>query len=99
MNEERPVMSTYLMLGRYSLEALNAISAVRTNEARAVIKENGGTIRAEYALLGDTDLAIVVDLPDNERAMKAGIALSKLLGVSFRTLPAVSVEEFDKLMR
>jgi len=92
-------MSTYLMLGRYSLEALNAISAVRTNEARAVIKENGGTIKAEYALLGDTDLAIVVDLPDNERAMKAGIALSKLLGVSFRTLPAVSVEEFDKLMR
>lgn len=92
-------MQTYLMLGKYSVEAMREISAVRTNEARALIKEHGGTIRGEYALLGEVDLAVIVDLPDNERALKTGVALSELLGVSFRTLPAFTIERFDELMR
>jgi uncharacterized protein with GYD domain len=91
-------MATYLMLGKYSLEALKAISPERSDRAVALIRKNGGTLKAGYALLGDTDLAIIVDLPDTERAIKTGIGLSKLLGVSFRTLPAVTVEQFDKLM-
>lgn len=91
-------MATYLMLGSYSLESLAAISAKRSDEARAVIKENGGQMKAGYALLGDTDLAIILELPDTERAIKTSVALSKLLGVSFRTVPAVTVEEFDRLV-
>ena len=91
-------MPTYLMLGRYSMEALEAISAVRSNQARALISENGGRVRGEYALLGDKDLAILVDLPDNERAIKIGVELGRLLRVSFSTLPAVTVDEFDRLV-
>jgi hypothetical protein len=30
--------------------------------------------------------------------MKASVGLNKLLGISFTTLPAVSLEEFDKMM-
>ncbi len=91
-------MATYLMLGKYSLEALKAISAERSDLARALIKQNGGEFRAGYALLGGTDLAIIVDLPDTQRALKTSLGLSKLLGVSFSTVPAVTVEQFDKLM-
>jgi hypothetical protein len=29
---------------------------------------------------------------------KASVALSKMTGISFNTLPAIPVEEFDKLM-
>jgi uncharacterized protein with GYD domain len=64
-----------------------------------VIWENGGELVAANPLLGETDLAVIVDLPDNEHAMKTGVALSTLLGVTFRTMPAVPVEEFDRLMR
>ncbi|MEJ2032999.1 MAG: GYD domain-containing protein [Deltaproteobacteria bacterium] len=92
-------MATYLMLGKYSLEALKAVSAERSDQAVAVVKENCGEVKAAYALLGDFDLAVILDLPDTERAMKTSAALSKLLGVSFRTQPAVSAEEFDKLMK
>jgi uncharacterized protein with GYD domain len=91
-------MATYLMLGKYSLEALKAISAERSDKATALIKRNGGELRAAYALLGDTDLAIIVDLPDNGRAIKTSVELSKMLGISFSTVPAVTVEEFDKLV-
>lgn len=92
-------MPTYLMLGRYSLEALDAIDAQRTGDAVALIEQNGGEMKAGYALLGDMDLAVIVDLPDTWSALKVSVGLSTLLGVSFHTMPAVTVEEFDKLMR
>lgn len=91
-------MASYLMFGRYSPEALKAISAKRSDEAMALIKEYGGEYKAGYALLGDVDLVVVVNIPDTEHAMQVSAALTKLLGISFRTAPAISIEQFDKLM-
>jgi len=91
-------MSTYLMFGKYSMEAVKAVSAERTEESMTLIKQNGGTFKGGYALLGDIDLVLIVDMPDTEHAMKTSAALSNLLGISFSTAPAVSVEDFDKLM-
>ena len=91
-------MSTYLMFGKYAMESVKAISAERTEESMALIKQNGGEFKAGYALLGDIDLVLILDLPDTEHAMKTSAALSNLLGISFSTAPAVSVEDFDKLM-
>lgn len=91
-------MATYIMFGKLSFEAMKAISAERTDKAIALIKENGGELKAAYALLGDTDYVVILDLPDTERAMKTSMGLSRLLGVSFSTLPAVNIDVFDKLM-
>ena len=91
-------MATYLLFGKYSPEAVKGISAKRTADANALIKQNGGELKAGYALLGGIDLVLIIDLPDTERAMKTSVALSKLLGISFNAAPAVSVEDFDKLM-
>ncbi len=91
-------MATYLMFGKYSLDALNAISAERTETAEKVIRDHGGTLTSGYALLGDADLVLIVELADTERAMQTSAALTKLLGISFRTAPAVSVEDFDRIM-
>jgi uncharacterized protein with GYD domain len=91
-------MATYLMSGRYSLDAVKEISAERTDKATAVIKKHGGKVKAGYALLGENDLVLIVDFPGTEQAMKASVALTKLLGISFTTSPAVTVEDFDKMM-
>jgi len=91
-------MATYLMFGKYSMEATKAISAKRSDKAIALIKQNGGELKSGYALLGDIDLVLIVELPDTERAMKTSVALSKLLGISFSTVPAVNMADFDKLM-
>jgi len=91
-------MATYLMFGKYSLEAMKGISARRTKDAVAVIKKHGGELKSGYSLLGEVDMVLIVDLPDTGQAMKTSAALSKLLGISFSTAPAVSVEDFDKLM-
>lgn len=91
-------MSTFIMFGKYSQDSIKEISAERTQKANQLISDNGGSIKSGYALLGDTDLVLVVDFPSNESAMKASVGLAKLLGISFSTAPAVSMEEFDKLL-
>lgn len=91
-------MATYLMFGKYSLGAVKEISAKRTDKAIAVIKKLGGELKSGYALLGENDLVLIVDLPDTEQAVKTSVALTKLLGISFTTSPAVTVEDFDKMV-
>ena len=91
-------MPTFVMFGKYSPESLRAISRKRSDEARALIKEHGGEVKATYALLGVVDLLVIVELPDTARAMQVSVALTRLLGVSFTTAPAATIEEFDHLM-
>jgi uncharacterized protein with GYD domain len=91
-------MATYFMFGNYSQESIKEMDVKRTEKAIAVIEKHGGKITAGYALLGDTDLVLIVDLPNTEQAMKTSVALSKLLGIGFTTSPAVSFEVFDKLI-
>jgi uncharacterized protein with GYD domain len=86
------------MFGKYSSDAVGKISAKRTENAAAIVGDCGGEIKAGYALLGETDLVLIVDFPGVKEAMKASVELTKLLGISFTTAPAVTVEEFDKLI-
>ena len=91
-------MATYLMFGKYSVKSIKKISAERTEQAAALLKEHGGKLKAGYVLLGEYDLVLIVDLPDTEKAVKASVALSKLTGIGFTTSAAVSIEDFDKMM-
>ena len=92
-------MATFFMFGKYSPEAMKTMSSKRTTKAVDVIKKYGGKVISMYALLGEKDLVSIVSLPAMEQAMKASVALHKLTGISFSTSPAVTVEEFDRLMR
>jgi uncharacterized protein with GYD domain len=91
-------MASYVLLGKYSIEGLKGISAKRSDEAKALIKKHGGELKAAYAVLGRFDLVMIVELPDTARAMAASAALAKLTGIGFITSPAVTIEEFDKLV-
>jgi uncharacterized protein with GYD domain len=91
-------MATFVMFGRYSVDAVKEISAERTKNATAVIGDSGGKLQAAYALLGETDLVLVVDFPGVNEAMQTSVKLAQLLGISFTTSPAVTVEEFDDLV-
>jgi len=55
-------MATYVMLGKYSLEGLREVSAKRSDEARELIKQHGGDLKAVYALLGEFDIMGTVEL-------------------------------------
>ncbi len=91
-------MATFFMFGKYSAEGLKGISAERTDKALDLVKKFGGELKSMHSLLGEIDLVFIVDFPSVEQVMKASVALAKLTGISFSTAPAVTVEEFDKMM-
>jgi len=91
-------MITCFMFGKYTFESLREISADRTKKAVILINELGGKVTSMYALLGEQDLVFIVDFPDINHAIKASVALTNLIGISFTTSPAVTVEEFDSMM-
>jgi uncharacterized protein with GYD domain len=91
-------MATFLMFGKYSAEAAKKISSKRTKDVVNLIKKFGGKVKAMYALLGERDLVFILTFPEMEQAMKASVALSKSTGISFATYPAVTVEDFDKMV-
>jgi len=89
-------MATYIMLGRYSVEGIKGVSKERTKLVVDEIKKKGGKVDAMYATLGNYDLCFIVHFPGNAEAMKASVKISKATGIGFRTLPAITAEEFDK---
>jgi len=91
-------MATFLMTGKYAPASMAGMSSQRTQQAIEVITKFGGEVKSMYATLGDNDLLFVLDLPGTDEAIKASVELSRLTGIGFSTSPAVSVEEFDKLM-
>ena len=88
-------MSTFCMIGKYDKDSLAEASGSRTREAGNLIARYQGTVKSMYALLGQNDLIIIVDLPSVEDAMKVSIGLTKLTGITFVTSPAMPVNDFD----
>ena len=90
-------METFFMFGKYTKDALNKVSADRTRKAINTIQKFGGHVKSMYALLGNEDLVLIVNLPNAAQATLASIALAKMTGIQFTTSPAIPVEQFDKL--
>lgn len=91
-------MATFIMCGKYSLDAVKKISADRTSKTMELIKKHKGSVKGMYAMLGEKDLLFILELPSVAAAMQVSVALSKMTGIAFSTAPAVTVEDFDKLM-
>jgi uncharacterized protein with GYD domain len=91
-------MPTFFMFGKYSAESMRGISAKRTQEVNDIVDRFGGEILAMYALMGAYDLVLITNFANMENALKASVTMSQALGISFSTLPAIPVEEFDKLL-
>jgi len=88
-------MAIFCMIGKYDRNSLAEASGDRTREAENLIARYQGTVKSMYALLGQNDLIMIVDLPSVEDAMKVSIGLTKLTGIAFVTSPAMSVRDFD----
>jgi uncharacterized protein with GYD domain len=91
-------METFIMAGKYSVDAVKNISGPRSLKANQIVRQCGGKIVAAYATLGEVDMLLIVDFPGVAEAMKASVGLNKALGISFTTRPALRIEEFDKLV-
>ena len=91
-------MAIYVMVGEYSLDAVKMISAERTDQAEALLKEHRGKLKAGYVTLGQSDLILIVEPPPAPGAMQVSVELTLITGIDFTTSPALSIKEFDQMM-
>ncbi|MCA9740729.1 MAG: GYD domain-containing protein [Deferribacteres bacterium] len=91
-------MYTFIMFGKYSPDALKEVSEQRTRKVVEIAERFEGRLTAMYALLGAYDLIMIGDFPDMSKALQASIAITSETGISFSTLPAMPVAEFDQLV-
>jgi uncharacterized protein with GYD domain len=87
------------MFGKYTSEAVDKISTERTKKVIDIMDQFGGDIKSMYILMGAYDLVLITTFPNMKEALQASIAITKATGISFSTLPALPVEEFDDLMK
>jgi uncharacterized protein with GYD domain len=91
-------MTTFIMMGRYTSQGVKEISFQRSRKGIEIVQQCGGKFLTGYILMGETDVLVVAEFPGINEAIKASVLLNRALGICFTTVPAISVEEFDKLV-
>jgi uncharacterized protein with GYD domain len=56
----------------------------------------GGKVEAFYYALGDEDVFVIADLPDNTAAAAISLAVNATGAVQLKTVPLLAVEDIDE---
>ena len=93
-------MATYITLASYTAQGIANIkdSPSRLDAAREQLAPLGVTINDVYLTIGEYDLVIVIEAPDNATAAKALIAVGAQGNVSTTTLAALTESEFRDII-
>ena len=93
-------MATFITLANYTAQGIANIkeSPARIEAAREQLAPLGVEIKDTYVTMGEYDLVVVVEAPDNYTAAKALIALGAQGNVSTTTLAALTEQEFKNLI-
>jgi uncharacterized protein with GYD domain len=91
-----------LISGSYSADGLKGLQKDKASGRRqavtAAIEAVGGRLECVYFALGQDDVYLIADLPDNAAATALGIAASATGLVRTRTTALMSVEEVDRAL-
>ena len=93
-------MATYITLGNYTAQGMRGIkdSPARLDAAREQLGAMGVKIKDFYLTMGEWDLVVIVEAPDNVTAAKALLALGAQGNVSTTTLAALTEDEFRSVL-
>ncbi len=95
-------MPKYLFEAKYTEKGLQAIlregGSKRFHVMGNAIMQLGGKLEAFYYALGDTDLFLIVDLPDTVSASAFSILTNASEAVEVKTVVLVTPEELDRAM-
>ncbi|MGH7248623.1 MAG: GYD domain-containing protein [Pseudomonadota bacterium] len=96
-------MPKYLFQASYTAEGLRALqkdSGTGRREAAAqAMKSIGGTLESFYFALGEHDVYIIVDAPDNTAVSALAIAVSASGLVKTQVTPLLTVQEVDAALK
>ena len=94
-------MARFLFQGTYSREGAQGLlregGTKRRASVEALIASLGGRLEAFYYGFGDTDLYMIVELPDNVAAASASLIVVASGAGSWRTTVLLGAEEMDRV--
>jgi uncharacterized protein with GYD domain len=96
-------MPKYLLQVSYTLEGIRGLKAeggsARRKAAEGAVESVGGSLESFYFALGDSDVVVIADFPDNSAAAASGIAIGAGGGARTRTVALLTAEEIDDAAR
>ena len=94
-------MPSYVILSKLTDEGRKTITHKpdRMLEVNKELAAMGVKVKEQFALLGPYDFVNIVEAPDNNAIMKVSLELGARGSVQLLTLPAVSVDDFVKLLK
>jgi uncharacterized protein with GYD domain len=73
--------------------------SVRKKAVDELVKSVGGKVEAFYYAFGDTDVYVIVDVPDNISAAAVGLTVNSTGLVNVKTRVLLTVEEIDQAVK
>lgn len=93
-------MPTYISFIQYTQQGLQKIkdSPGRLDQARKAYEAAGGKLKDFYLVMGEYDIVVVADLPNDDAAAKLALSLGAAGNIRTRTSRAFTEAEFRKLV-
>jgi len=93
-------VATFAILVNFTSEGAKTIgdSKNRYQKFEQGLKEAGGRVVASYGLLGEYDILVVAEAPDEKAIAKVVLAAVSRGTVSTKTLPAIPIKEFYEIV-
>ena len=93
-------MATYLMLLNWTDQGIRNVkkSPKRCNASKKLAKDLVGEIKTVYMTQGSFDLALVAEMPNNEKVASFVLKLGSLGNVRTTTLKAYSEDEYRTII-
>lgn len=92
-------MAKYLITGSYTVDGtrglINEGGSARKAAVEKALQGLGGKLEAIYYAYGDTDVVVIMDVPDATSALALSLAVNASGAVNIRTTPLLTVAEVD----
>jgi uncharacterized protein with GYD domain len=97
---EAGVMTTYVMLANWTDQGVRNIgdSAKRWDAAKKMLEDMGGSIKDFYMTMGEYDLVLVYEAPDDAIAARFTLMLGRLGNVRTKTLKAFPEQAYRQIV-
>ncbi len=94
-------MHSYVILSKLTDEGRKTIKhkPERMLEVNKEMEAMGIKVKEQFAVLGPYDFVNIVEAPDNNAIMKMSLELGARGSVQLLTLPAISADDFVKLIK
>jgi len=95
-------MAKFLIEATYTAEGLRGLAKDKASGRQTAVTQAvagiGGKVEAIYYALGDVDVFVVCEFPDNASAAALSLAISATGMVRTRTVPLLTVAEADQAL-